>query len=103
MIVLLSVSISESSDSCLAPVNFNLCESRDLCCHQELEEFEERTREETQKLVTMVTELQSENRRMQERREAERNGDAAGQTGTEYLSVSLCPHVDTVDKTGVRG
>ena len=53
-----------------------LCLSR-----QELEEFEERTREETQKLVSMVTELQAENRRMHERREAERNGDTADQTG----------------------
>ncbi|XP_043219391.1 RILP-like protein homolog isoform X2 [Amphibalanus amphitrite] len=50
---------------------------------KELEEFEERTREETQKLVSMVTELQTENRRMLERREAERNGDASGQTGTD--------------------
>ncbi|KAF0314321.1 RILP-like [Amphibalanus amphitrite] len=50
---------------------------------KELEEFEERTREETQKLVSMVTELQTENRRMLERREAERNGDASGQTGAD--------------------
>ncbi|XP_037088951.1 RILP-like protein homolog isoform X2 [Pollicipes pollicipes] len=50
---------------------------------KELEEFEERTREETQKLVTMVTDLQTENRRMVERREAERNGDAPEQTRPE--------------------
>ena len=51
-------------------------------CRQDLEEFEERTREETQQLVSMVTELQAESRRLQERREAERNGHSADQTGT---------------------